>query len=369
MPDIIDVIDAIFPADGQKGVVLGTQIFVLFDQEIDETTIEEGGIFVVGPDTDTFSGPDLAQFERPAGHALVGPEESILESPNYQGIVQGTWTFERIDLLVATSGVTTEDVTGDGTLYRTKAIFTPDIVLTADTTYTVYVIGDEDQTDDVETGVKPRTVFDPEHMGTGSSGVLFPGTYVGSFATDVYNLTIVDSGVKRTATFTWFRTSKPSDVFGPVLTDKKVFLADGVFAEFGDGIFIPGDIITVVTVKQTPFDLSTFWTFDTGSGDLIAVPDDISTSAIGNLVPVTVAIASADFDVTKMTPKDRSTNLPITTNQIVIEFSSDVDPATVTSERVKIFGTPVNGDETGLFSTQEIFKDLTVSGKLITVDF
>ncbi len=367
MPNLSDVIDAIHPADEQEGVVLGDEVFVIFDREIDENTVEQGGLFVTGPDTDTWSGPDQAMWIRRDPAALVGPEEDILQSPGFTGIVQGSFTFERLDLLTV-SGVSTIDVTGDGTLYRTKAIFTPDQILAPDLEYTVHLIGDEDNTDSVLTGVRPRTVFDPEQVGTGSDSVTFVGTYLGTPASDVYNIRIATSGVKRTATFDWFLSSAPLDIKGPVLTDKKVFLNNGVFVEFGDGLFDKDDEFTAVVKKQNPFDGSIFFAFKTGSGSVEDVPDDISTSVIGNLVPVTTAVSTSIFSLSSVSPLDRATDLPLTTNQIVLEFSSDVDPTTVTSETVRLIGEPVDGNEDTL-ATRVIAKDLTVSGRKIIMDF
>jgi hypothetical protein len=368
MPNLADVVDAIHPADEQEGVIVGDQIFVLFDREIDENTLEQGGLFVTGPDTDTWSGPDQAMWLRRDPNALTGPEGDVLQSPGFQGIVPGTFTFERIDLTVASSGVDTLDVTGAGTLYRTKAIFTPSTILAPDTEYTVHLIGDEDDTDSVMTGTRPRTIFDPEHSGTGSDDITMQGTYLGDKVSDVVNMRIVTSGVKRTATFDWWLSSAPLDVKGPVLTDKKVFLSDGVFVEFGDGVFRTSDEFTAVVKKQNPLEGSIFWTFKTGSGSVVDVPDDISTSVIGNIVPVTTAVATTTFGLSTATPLDRATNLPVTTNQIVLEFNSDVDPATVTSETVRLVGEPVNGDE-DLLTSREIYKDITVSGNKIIMDF
>lgn len=365
MPDITDVVDLIHPADGAIGVVLGDQIWVLFDREVDEETVENGGIFVVGPDTDTWSGPDQQTWIRPAGHPLESGESDTLQSPGYQGIVQGSFTFERYDL-TALSGVNTLDVTGSGTLYRSRAIFTPDIVLKPDTEYTVYLVGDEDDSDTVETGVKPRTIFDPIHSGSGSTDVSFVGTFSGGLAADVINVHILTSGVKRTATFEWFLDSLPLDVRGPVLTDKKVFLKHGVFVEFGGGTFLPADEYTAIIKEQIPFENTMFWTFDTGSGSLVDPPISTSTSAIGNIVPVTTVAST--FALSEVTPLDKATNKAVTTNQIVLEFTSDIDTATVTSETVKLTGKPVN-DDTSLFGSRTIFADITVTGKKIIMDF
>ena len=110
------------------------------------------------------------------------------------------------------------------------------------------------------------------------------------------------------------------------------------------------------------------WTFETGSGSITTIPTDVSTSVIGNIVPPTSTAVASTFVLSELTPVDKATNQVLTTNQVVLEFNSDVDPATVTSETVTLTGKPVN-DDTTLFSERLIYKDITVSGTQIIIDF
>lgn len=357
--NISTVVDLIHPSSNAVAVLVGDQVWVLFDQEIDESSVKEGNFFVTGPETDTWSGPDLTKWD--IGH----DGEDVLNSPGLTGIVPGTFTFERLNPgdLNAFTGV---DVTGDGTLYRTKAVFTPTRAFTPDTKFTIYLIGDEDDADTLKTGVKPQSVFDTEHSGTGSDDLKFTGTYADPAATDVVNVRILTSGEVHTATFEYWFDSAPLNIVGPVVSEARVFLNKGVFVEFKTGTFDANDEFTAVLIEQEPF-IGTFnWDFETGSGSIQTIPTTTSTSVIGNLVPVTTAIAG--FKITDIDPEDRATNLALTTKQIVLEFSNNIDPTTVTSERVRVMGFPVNGDP-NVLQEREIYKDITVVGNKIILDF
>lgn len=367
MASAIDtVVDLIHPASGVQAVIVGDQVWVIFDQEIDESSVPEN-FFVTGPDNDTWSGPDLVLWQSPNGSQT---EEDILNSPGYAGVVQGEHSFERISLS-GLNTVTTEDVTGNGSLYRTKAIFTATKQFTPDTEWLVYLLGDEDEADTILTGIRPRSVFDTEQSGSGTGELDFTGSYSGAYPDDVINIEIVASGVKRTATFNWWLSSDPGDVHGPVLTDSKIILAEGIYAEFGEGSFATGDEYTAVVKRVEPFTGRFIWNFETGSGSItLPIPTTTSTSVIGNLVPTMVSstVAATTFTLSSITPKDRATNLPLTTNQIVLQFDSEVDPATVTSEKISIIAYPVNGDP-DLLEERIIYKDITVSGTKIIIDF
>ena len=355
--DINTVIDSIFPSSGVDSVIVGSPVEILFDREIDESSIA-GNFFVTGPETDTWSGPDLARWG-------MGPDGSdALQSPGLAGIVPGDFSFERINL-GDTDEYTGLDVVGSGLLFRTKVIFTPTNPFTPDTVFTVYLIGDEDSADSFKTGIKPQSVFDSEHLGTGSEDLGFSGTYSDPAGVDVINLRVVASGVHRDATFEYWFDSDPSTVVGPISAGAHVFLNKGVYADFGDGMFVTDDEYTAVLKEQDPFIGSLSWTFSTGSGSIQTIPTSTSTSITGSLVPT---ISSVTFAVAEITPKDRTTNSILTTKRITIEFTKDVDSSTVTSERVKIMAYPVNGDP-NVLTEREIYKNLTVDGKKIILDF
>lgn len=364
MASISDILDSIHPASDSVAAILSDKIFVIFDREIDEFSVNDGNFFVEGPDTDTFFGPD-------AGLNLPNVSDSgsddALASPGYRGIVKGSISFEKIQNLTSDiySGF---DTSGSGSLWRTKAIFTPTNALQKLTSYRVYLSGDEDISDGIATGIRARSVFDVvkgSNIGTGD--VSFVGTFEGPATQDTFNVRITTAGAASEAWFTWWRGSDPSLIFGPIRTEQiqNTILEDGISVDWGAGNFALNDTFAVTVRKPVLFTGNTFWSFTTGSGSITAVPVDTSTSIIGDiastLTPTTTLVVSS------ITPENKATNLPVTTNRIVLQFNSTIDPSTVTSESIQIMGLPVNGDE-NLFSPKQLYKDITISGSRIILD-
>lgn len=100
MPNLIDIITDTFPGNGDIGVPLLSTVTVTFDQEMDETRLQED-FFIEGPDTDQLVGPGLLGLTSPQ-NVSQGDLDDFLQSPGYQGIVQG-----KFDFALSTSGVNT----------------------------------------------------------------------------------------------------------------------------------------------------------------------------------------------------------------------------------------------------------------------
>ncbi len=128
MPSIEDIIDDYQPANNEVGTPLKSKIIILFDRVMDEVALSEN-IFLEGPDTDQFVGPDLQFQDYPFN---VSQGDDFLTSPGLKGITTGKVTFERISL-------TDPPVVISGNVYRTRYIFTPDHALAALTDYTVHI--------------------------------------------------------------------------------------------------------------------------------------------------------------------------------------------------------------------------------------
>lgn len=332
MADISTIVDSLYPPVSGISIPTGISISVTFDQEMDEETVSNS-FFVTGPDNDTWSGPDFAMLD---GGPSPGDEEDILQSPGFDGIVQGEITFQRIDL-VTDDVVTTKDTVGSGLLYRTKAIFTPTNRLREDTEYEVFLSGDDDTTDSYETGVSRRTVFDPVADGgnTGSGDdPVFSGGYVGLAIQDTYVVTITTGGATETAKFQFTKGSDPLDINGPFLAKRSpVLLSDGVSVAFGSGTYAVGDSWTVIVKQRNVFEGNLIWSFKTGDGSIQTIPDSVSSG-----IPCTTTSTSAStFEVTSMTPAHQSTHLDYENiNTIEIVFSKDIDPASITQSGVLV---------------------------------
>ena len=167
-------IESVNPGDGQTGVVLGTPITVIFDREIDPTTVARA-FLVEANDSDRWTGPDMIMWDR----ALTPEPDFYLDSPGFKGILEGTFTFEKL----TNAGVSTSSETYDPSTsaFKTKVVFTPTKILAPGVQFRVYVAGDENSSDDVRIGIASRTVGDRE-LGTvlGDGDASFEGGYTGT---------------------------------------------------------------------------------------------------------------------------------------------------------------------------------------------
>ncbi len=340
MATLNSIIDLYYPT--ASGVALPTNIqpYVLFDREIDTNSCS-GNIFITGPDQDTWSGPDLQHF---TNYESIGTESEILQSPGFAGIVQGTFTFQKINpsTLAEYSGY---DYAGTGTTWRTKAIFVPSRILAPNTTYSMYVSGDENTTDTLNTGIKSRTVFDTligTNTGTGTATI--DGSYTGTI-NDIYHIEISTAGDIGVAKFTYYKESAPTTIYGPYYAKRtNVMLDSGVWVSFSDGSYDDGDTFSAVVVPVTTFSGTVYWQFETGSGSITSPLTSASTTLLGdqNLSPW----VSTEFYVVETTPVNQATNLNIfeADYTVDIEFSLPVDNSSFSTSTVSVISEPVNGD-------------------------
>lgn len=364
MADISDIVQSIFPSNGAVGIVLTDTIRITFDRAMDEDCLKQS-IIVEGPDRDeviwnTYIPTTLKD----------GSEDRLLESPGYDGIVPGTFTFERLDP-VSGLPVDIEDTTGDGTLYHTRVTFKPDQPFAPDTVYRVHIVGDQDLTDDEDFGSKDRSVFDivPAGTNTSTGEIVMGGTYDGSVSNDTLNLRIVESGLLGQATFEWWLDSVPLDLKGPAVTHTNTLpLIKGTTVRFEEGAYQENDEWTVRLIRPEFFEGQLYSEFTTGTGNIVPVAADTSTSPVGTPLPPTTA---ADFKVVRTSPEDGAANLPVEKyDRIVVEFSDVIDPSSVTQESVIVTAEPViNHPSLSVSSPDgEIAKILTVSGNLLYID-
>jgi hypothetical protein len=357
------IVDLIHPAVSGLSIPTNDRIWVVFDREIDETTLE-GSFFVSGPDQDSTLGPDMAIYK---DYESLGSEEEILQSPGYGGLVQGTITVEkiRIDTYGSYTGY---DYTGNGLSYRTKAIFTPTQNLAPSTEYTVYLSGDEDITDDVDTGVKSRTVFDTvkgSNLGTGTA--TFTGGYNGAIA-DIFWVEISTNGEPGSAYFTWWKDSD-AVTYGPLKARQAgTILSDGVTISFGEGTYSIGDRFSVVVKAAEVFEGNLVWTFQTGSGNIKTIPSTASTLVTGS-VAGSVATTTSTFSVSSTYPANQATNLglPEADYDITVTFNGTIDAATLLASRVVVETEAVNGDDTAITHSGILAKTLTTSAATLTI--
>jgi hypothetical protein len=360
----LDIIDSVNPSNNATGVSLNNTIQIIFDREIDEWSIEHGGLIVEGPDTDQVIYPGYTPTI-----LVQGSEQEILESPGLMGVVPGTFLFQRIGLTTADQ-VSISDVSGAGNLYRTKIIFKPSHPFKSQTNYTVYLVGDDAASDEELTGLRTRSVFDPiVGSNTGTGSVTFSGTYLGDLTQDTLNVRITKSGVAGEAEFEAWRTSQPLDLIGPIRTStSECQVLDGVTIQFVEGLFLVNDEFSVVVRRPTAFTGTATYSFTTGSGSIAVVPSTTATSVTGDPAPISTAL---DFRVIKTTPLDGATNLPPSGNRrLTIEFSDEINPASVTTDRIQVTVEPVIDHPllTNQVVTGPISHVITVSGTKLFID-
>jgi hypothetical protein len=366
VPQII--VNSAYPTNNSAGIALATRIYIILDQEIDETTVP-GSFIVSGPETDLVTGPYLTLKDDP----LRSDDDDFLQSPNYQGIVQGAFTFERLDTSNSPSEIF--DYTGGGINYRTKIIFTPNKPLSPNVQYNILLAGDENSIDSLNTGITTRTVFDTlAGPISGTGRVEITGGYLGTLQ-DKFNVKITETGKIGEAKFVWWKDSAPSLQFELTTNLKKQLLADGVFVQFfTDGTSSNDDFIVngvsdadwSSIVKQGESLVNNYmWLFTTGSGSIIEVPE--TTSSVLGLGDLTNTQVVEGLRVVEVTPDVRATNLdPVNLTTILIRFNRNIKIGQDFNSLIQIIADAVNGDPS-IPSTGNITKTITVNGDTITV--
>ena len=356
-PNIISV----YPAPGAQGVVLADEIKVLFDQAMDETSINDGTFVVTGPDNDFIFGPDFNPLDEPGIE-----DEGILNSPYYAGFVKGEITFQRVDQYGAEIDVT--DYAGAGNLYQTLATFVPDKPLVPGVNYTVILAGDEAPTDDFDTGAKTRTVFDTEKVAVSGSGEL---TFGGGFTNSsgrTYWIEITAGGPTGQAEYIWWEDSVPLTTFPGITTTGRRLLENDVWVECSaDGNFSVGDQFRVVCVPAIVLENNYNWDFETGSGAILTPPSDASTTGLVDVAGSTGTSGETPFTVASIVPAFRAYEIDPGLAEIVITFSEAPDPTTVIADNFSVATASVNGNP--LHETQgEISFSISLSGNVVTLE-
>lgn len=354
------------PTPDAEGVALADRIFVVFDQEIDPTSIQ---IVVEGPDTDRWSGPDQVRLD----DTNTDADDPILTTPGYKGVLGGTLSFEKVDS--EGNGVSAYDYSGLGDIWYTKVVFTPTMQLAALKEYRVYIMGSEESTEDFTCGVSSRTVYDTvrgANLGDGSA--TFTGGYTGGTA-DVINVKIKEAGnASERIRFQYWKTSVPGIVRELDTKQSSQLLFDGISVRFS-GDFEVNDSFTVVVEPAVRMADTYTWSFTTGSGSIVEVSEDLAHAPsvpIGGFTTQggQIDLSSASLKVVSITPANRSTNLvPTSVEQIVIVFNKTLDDTTVTDEVVEVWSEPVNGNFTNntIEYAGELAKILSVDGDTLTI--
>jgi len=323
-PAIVNV----YPSNGASGIAIGDSVTVTFNQEMDEDSINTGTFILTGPDQGVFFGGELNPFEEPGLNAA-----DILDSPYFPGFVQCEITFSRVDASGGTVLDSAVDYDGDGTLWYTVATLTPSAPLAPNKEYQALIAGDEDTSNAFNSGVRTRTVFDPEATVSVGDGVIYSGGgYTGATSVQ-YVVEITSGGQTGSATYSWWRLTDPFTVYTGITVTGKRELENGVYITCDpDGTFVTGDQWTIVCVPFVSLPNSYRWSFTSGSGSILIPPSTSSASGIDTLTSfVSGSSTVSAFSVSEVTPEGGQYGLALSTVTITIVCTDDtpIDAATV----------------------------------------
>lgn len=366
IPTIVDV----YPSPSAVGIPIGDQLTVTFDQEMDESSITTGTFVVVAPDRGVlFMGAELTPFDEPGLD-----DEELLNTPYYGGYVQGSISFSRVDVSGSPVDDDEVDYTGDGTLWRTVALFTPSAPLSPNKTYKILVAGDEDTTNRFDSGVKTRSVFDANPVSVSGTGqIITAGGFTGT-TTKTYVLEILSSGATGDATYHWWASSDPLTTFQGITTTGKRELEDGVciFCD-PDGNFESGDTWNIICVPAVPLANTYEWSFSTGSGSVLTPPSSSSASGIDAIITNLDGSISSTFVVESIDPSEGEYGVTISVDPyegetITVTFSAGtvIDVSTVTEDTVVVRSEVANGDEELSF-TGSLEYSVSLTNNIMTI--
>lgn len=358
-----------YPNNLDTGIPVGISIELLFDTGVDIESIKNN-VVVYGPDFDQASGPDTILW---TNKATINQSE-FLSSPGFTGLVPCDFEVEYWDLTedeALDPGVVTsqaDETTADA---GHKLYVIPKNALAADTTYYVYVIGDPDS---LGKGVSSRTVFDVEEDGGNSSTTGVVQVY-GSYksTTDTVVVEITTSGDINTAKYRWYYDSEGvlSAITGRVTSKSYRKLADGLLIKFDGSGFVSGDIYRFNVETAERLEENYQFSFTTNDGSYELPPESPSTPASSS--PPSTVLETTEttglLEILNVSPQNRAYNVSIRTNEIVIEFSEDIDEDTLTDESVIITKSPISKNSCDSQEPLILQRTLSVTDNVLTIRF
>lgn len=350
------------PSSGAEGVPTNLTISVTFDQEVDTFRLKNGGIFLEGPDESKAIGPGMLDLSPPATD-----EDEFLSSPGFKGIKDVDYAFFRVD----GSGNSVDyydygDTAQAGQLYRTKVVLTPNRILQALTEYTVYVVGDEDVSDEYDFGLSSRSVFDPikgPNLGTGD--IVFYGGYTGSVRQQ-FSVQITTAGAPGTAEYEWWTSTDPLHRTGTSSLGYRL-LKDGLKIKFLEGQqYEVGDLFTVWCDVPEYMDGAFKFSFVTSSSAPETLP--ISSTLLTGSSGSSGSTSTSSLSVSSTSPDDREAFVDSDLTTVTVTFSSNPLGSTITDSTVTVKGHAADGSRTGNPQyTETLTKALSVTDQVLTI--
>jgi hypothetical protein len=110
------------------------------------------------------------------------------------------------------------------------------------------------------------------------------------------------------------------------------------------------------------------WSFETGTGSIIALPNTISTSVLAQAfrAPGMAPSASNPLSVISTTPKSHSVEQDISLTEIDIEFDKNLDATSISSDMISIVSFPATEHpNANVKATGELVFNYEVSGNML----
>lgn len=307
------------PDNGAAGIPLEQQISIVFDEEIDMDSAVAGNIVLATSASKVTSrGPGFEDF--------IPLEGDLLDSYTFTGTVSGA--------------ISSDD--------RLTILLTPAAPLEANKLYRVLI----------STDLVTRTIGDvTADAGNTSTGAFtLRGPYSGSIA-DTFTIEVSTAGALGAASFTYTRTSDGL-VSDAIITDRNLLLEDGIYIKFQAGTYVEGDSWTFTVSEGTSLDAIYEFSFTTGGSTHVQVSEDTPSVRIErreiqgiNRVDGAPAVDSGSLAVVSILPENQSTNVPLSQKQIVVEFSKEIDPASLDAASIRVLMENLPLDEDEQYST------------------
>lgn len=277
-------LDHNYPSNSDTGIPVGETILLYFSCGVDLETVKSS-IVLYGRDYDQTSGPDQALWIDDD----TGENNYWLSSPGFKGTVPLDFELVYYDKLdpdraEIDAGVITsqaDETSYTQTVGHLVKITPQEGSLAPDTTYALYINGDNDANDDI--GVSARTVFDiqADVGNTGTDGTFrIYGTYDGT-SDDTVTVRITTAGDIGVAKYKWWYVSlgESSATTGKVTSRRYRNLEDGLQIRFTGSDFVAGDVYTFNVSATARMEASHTIAFTTNDGSWTAAPAAASTPA------------------------------------------------------------------------------------------
>ena len=360
-------ITQVYPADEDSNIPTGITIKVWFSKLVDLKSVRDS-ILLFGPESDTVSGPDTANWTSHNGN-----NPFVLTSPGFNGNIPLKYELFYYDL-TSFEIVTPDTINSDAdavsenvghVVYITlDPKYNPSMAANVD--YRLYIVGDPDH----ELGINGATIFDVTASVTGDGSIDTYGTYLGT-GDDTVNVKITTGGNIGTAIYKWWYDSEGEGAakLGKQTARNWRMLDDGIQIRFLGSAFDVGDTWTFNVRDREILASSTAVSFSTNDGSFTTAPASPSTPATYEPPATILPWLSTPFKVVKMTPADGSYNVDKNRRKIVIEFSDNLDADSVTAESVRLIKRPVSGHYSETFEPFELQREIEVDGNIMTIWF